>query len=144
MKPDAPIHWDDVHIYPCGVNAYALDNPHNFQSRVKPSKLFWAVALDSAALLVSIKQSLVTDLTDQAHFRCLQSHQPHPESMDNSRTLSKNGEFFLFKRTLYVPNHAEVRLDVLSSYCDHRLAGQPGIGKMGSNIRHHSCWPQLV
>ena len=136
MKPDAPIHRDDV--YPCGVNANVLDNPHNFQSRVKPSKLFWAVALDSAALLVSIKQSLVTDPTDQAHFRCLRSHQPHPESTDDSQTLSKNGDFFLFKRTLYVPDHTEVHLDVLISYCDHHLTGQPGIGKTGSENFSHS------
>ena len=136
-KPDALIQRDDV--YPCGVNAYALDNPHNFQSRFKPSQLLWAVVLDSAALLMSIKQGLVTDPTAQAHLCHLQSHQWHPESMDDSWTLSKDGE--LFKGALNVHDHAEVCLDVLRSYHDHHLAGQPGIGKMVSNIRHHFYWP---
>ena len=113
MKPDALIRRDD--IYPCGVNAYALDNPHNFQSRFKPGQLLRAMVLDSAVLLMSIKQCLVTDLTAQAHLHCLRSHQLHPESTDNSQTLSKDGEFLLFKGALYVPDHTEVHLDVLWS-----------------------------
>ena len=100
----------------------------------KPGQLLRAVILDSATLLMSIKQGLATDLFTQAHLCCLQSHQPHPELSDDPWTLSKDGEFLLFKGALYVPDHADVCLDVLHSYHDHRLAGHPSIGKMISNI----------
>jgi len=36
-KPDALTHCKDV--YPCGENAYALANPHNFQSMFKAGQL---------------------------------------------------------------------------------------------------------
>ena len=110
----------------------------------KPSQLLRAVVLDSAALLVSIKQGLATDPIAQAHLCRLQSQQQHPELSDDPWTLSKDGEFLLFKGALYVPDHADVRLDVLCSCHDHRLAGHPGIGKMVSNIRHQFYWPRLV
>ena len=121
-------------MYPHGDNVYALANPHNFQSMFKPGQLLWAIVLDSAMLLVSIKQGLATDLIAQAHLRCLRSHQPHPDSMDDPWMLSKAGEFLLFKGALFVPDHADVCLDVLQSYPDHRLMGHPGISKMVSNI----------
>ena len=92
------------------------------------------MVLDSAMLLVSIKQGLATDPIAQAHLCHLRSQQPHPKSLDNPWTLSKDGEFLLFKGALYVPDHADVHLDVLRSYHDHHLAGHPGIGKTVSNI----------
>ena len=121
-------------MYPHGDNVYALANPHNFQSMFKPGQLLRAVVLDSAALLVSIKQGLATDPIAQVHLHCLQAHQPHPYSKDDPWSLSKDGEFLLFKGALFVPDHADIRLDVLRSCHDHRLAGHPGIGKMVSNI----------
>ena len=141
-KPDALTRRDDV--YPRGGNVYALANPHNFQSMFKPGQLLWAIVLDSAALLVSIKQGLAMDPIAQAHLRCLRARQPHPDSTDDPWSLSKGGEFLLFKGALFVPDHADVRLDVLPSYHDHRLAGHPGIGKTVSNIQHQFYWPQLV
>ena len=82
---------------------FVLANPYNFLSMFKPGQLLWAMVLDSAALLVSIKQGLVTDLITQAHLHHLQLCQPHPDSMDDPWTLSKDGEFLLFKGALYVP-----------------------------------------
>ena len=141
-KPDTLTRRDD--IYPCGANAYALANPHNFQLMFKPGQLLRAMVLDSATLLVSIKQGLATDPIAQAHLCCLWSQQPHPESSDDPWTLSKDGEFLLFKGALHVPDHADVHLDILHSYHDHRLAGHPGIGKTVSNIRCQFYWPRLV
>ena len=138
-KPDALTRQDDV--YPHGDNVYTLANPHNFQSIFKPSQLLRAVVLDSAALLVSIKQGLAMDLIAQVHLRCLRAHQLHPDSMDDPWSLSKDGEFLLFKGALFVPDHADVRLDVLQSYHDHCLAGHPVIGKTVSNIRCQFYWP---
>ena len=100
-------------MYPHGDNVYALANPHNFQSMFKPSQLLQAVVLDSATLLISIKQGLATDPIAQAHLHCLRACQLHPDSTDDPWSLSKDGEFLLFKGALFVPDHADVRLDVL-------------------------------
>src|SRR5882724_5652911 len=51
-KPDALTRHEDVYLH--GENAYALANPHNFQSMFKAGQLLRAIVLDSAALLVSI------------------------------------------------------------------------------------------
>ena len=56
-------------VYPRGDNVYALANPHNFQSMFKPGQQLRAVVLDSAALLMSIKQGLAMDPIAQAHLR---------------------------------------------------------------------------
>ena len=102
------------------------------------------MVLDSAVLPMSIKQCLVTGLTTQAHLHCLWPHQPHPETMDNSWTLPKEGEFLVSKEALYVTDHVEVHLNVLNSYHDHRLTGQPSTGKTVRDIRRHLYWPRLV
>ena len=65
--------------------------------------------MDSAVLLMSIKQGLATDPIAQAHLCCLRSCQPHPDSMDDPWMLSKDGEFLLFKGALFVPDHVDVR-----------------------------------
>ena len=90
-------------MYPHGDTVYALANPHNFQSMFKPVQLLRAVVLDSAALLMSIKQGLVMDPIAQVHLRRLRAHQPHPDSKDDPWSLSKDGEFLLFKGALFVP-----------------------------------------
>ena len=100
-------------MYPRGDNVYALANPHNFQSMFKPGQLLRAIVLDSAVLLVSINQGLATDPIAQAHLRRLRAHQLHPDSMDDPWSLSKDGEFLLFKGALFIPDHADVHLDVL-------------------------------
>ena len=67
--PDALTRREDV--YARGDNIYALANPHNFQSMFKPRQLLWAVVLDSAALLISIRQGLAMDPIAQEHFKHL-------------------------------------------------------------------------
>src|SRR5882724_13698541 len=52
-KPDVLTCHEDV--YPRGENAYALANPHNFQSMFKAGKLLRAIVLNSASLLISIR-----------------------------------------------------------------------------------------
>ena len=72
----------------------------------KPDQLLQAIILDSVALLISIKQGLATDPIAQVHPHRLWSCQPCPNSMDDPWSLSKDGGFLLFKRALYVPDHA--------------------------------------
>ena len=131
-------------MYPCDDNVYALANPNNFQLMFKPSQLLRAIVLDSAVVLMSIKQGLAMDPIAQAHLHHIQSCQTHPDPTDDTWTLSKDGEFLLFKGSFLVPDHADVRLDILHSYHDHHLTGHPGIGKMVNNMRHQFYWPRLV
>src|SRR5882672_3021038 len=64
-KPDVLTHQED--IYPRGENAYALANPHNFQSMFKAGQLLHAIVINSASLLVSICDGLQTYLIAQSH-----------------------------------------------------------------------------
>src|SRR5882724_9988237 len=64
-KPDALTRREDV--YPRGDDAYALANPHNFQSMFKAGQLLCAIIFNLASLLVSICYSLQTDPIAQSH-----------------------------------------------------------------------------
>jgi len=59
-------------------------------------------------------------------------------------SLSQDGDFLRYKGLLYVPDNQEVRLDILRSHHDHRLAGHPGITKTIKNIRRQFYWPRMV
>src|SRR5882724_6941081 len=80
-KPDALTHREDV--YPRGENAYALANPHNFQSMFKAGQLLRAIILDSASLLVSIRHGLQTDPTHDPTLHAFESAltQPPPSQL---------------------------------------------------------------
>src|SRR5882672_9028448 len=64
-KLDVLTHREDV--YPRVEDAYALANPHNFQSMFKAGQLLRAIVLDSASLLVSIHHGLQNDPIAQSH-----------------------------------------------------------------------------
>src|SRR5882672_11143581 len=70
-KPYALTHREDV--YPQGENAYALANPHNFQSMFKAGQLLRTIVLDSASLLISFHHGLRTDPITQSHLTCLRT-----------------------------------------------------------------------
>ena len=140
-KTDALTHCKDV--YPQCENVYALANPHNFHLMFKPGQLLRAIVLDSASLLILIKHGLITDPFVQAHMARLQSSNS-PRTSGDAWALSKDGEFLLYKGAVYVPDHQDVRLDVLHSHHNHRLAGHPGIGKTITNIRRQFYWPHLI
>jgi len=143
-KPDVLTHHKDV--YPCGENAYALANPHNFQSMFKAGQLLHVIVLDSASLLISIQHGLQTALITQSHLTCLQVG---PDSTTTATamalpdpwSLSQGGDFIHYKGLLYVPDNQDVQLDILHSHHNHRLAGHPGITKTIKNIHHQFYWP---
>jgi len=68
-KPDVLTCRKDV--YPHGENAYALANPHNFQSMFKAGQLLCVIVLNSASLLISIRHGLQADPITQSHLTCL-------------------------------------------------------------------------
>src|SRR5882724_952080 len=105
-KPDALTHCEDV--YPCGENAYALANPHNFQSMFKAGQLLCAIFLDSASLLVSIRHGLQTDLITQSHITCLQVGPDLTTTIPSTASpdpwsLSHDGDILHYEGLLYVP-----------------------------------------
>src|SRR5882724_5203647 len=110
-KPDALTRHEDV--YPCGENAYALANPHNFQSMFKAGQLLHAIVLDSPSLLVSIRHGLVTDPITQSHLTCLRvgpdliTTIPAMASTD-PWSLSQDGDFLRYKGLLYVLDNQDV------------------------------------
>src|SRR6266850_4623935 len=96
-KPDVLTHREDV--YPRGENAYALANPHNFQSMFKAGQLLQTIVLNSASLLVSIRHGLQTDTIAQSHITHLRVS---PDStttvapmvqLPNPWSLSPDGNF---------------------------------------------------
>ena len=111
-KPDALTRREDV--YPRGEDAYALANPHTFQSMFKAGQLFRAIILDSASLLVSIRHGLQTDPIAQSHLTRLRvgpdSTTPVPStpSPGDPWSLSKGGDFLRYKELLYVPDNQDV------------------------------------
>ena len=122
---------------------YALANPHNFHSMFTPGQLLRAVVLDSASLLILIKHGLLTNPFTQAHMARLRS--PNSTVMSGEAwSLSQDGKYLLYKGAVYVPDHQDIRLEVLRSYHDHRLVGHPGIGKTVTNIQRQFYWPCLV
>src|SRR5882724_8919017 len=147
-KPDALTRREDV--YPRGENAYTLANPHNFQSMFKAGQLLRAIVLDSASLLISIRHGLQTDPIAQSHLTRLRvgpdstTSVPSTPSPGDPWSLSKDGDFLRYKELLYVPDNHDVRLDILRSHHDHRLAGHPGITKTIKNIRRQFYWPRMV
>src|SRR5882724_9318966 len=125
-KPDALTHRNDV--YPRGENAYALANPHNFQSMFKAGQLLRAIVLDSESLLVSIRHGLLADLIAQSHLTRLRVGPDSTTTVPATAatdlwSLSQDGDFLRYKGLLYIPDNQDVRLDILCSHHDHRLAG---------------------
>jgi len=141
-KPDALTRRGDV--YPRGGDGlYASANPHNYVQMFKPGQILRAVLLDAAALLSSIKQGLRTDPEAAKHFERLRNANTPSKSTDEW-SLSDDRELLLYKGSIYVPNQKDVRLDVLRSTHDHRLAGHPGISKTLKNVRQQFYWPRMI
>jgi len=145
-KPDTLTHHKDV--YPRGENAYALANPHNFQSMFKAGQLLRAIVLDSASL-ISIRHGLQADPIAQSHLTFLRvgpdsTTTTTATALPDPWSLSQDGDFLHYKGLLYVPDNQDVQLDILRSHHDHHLAGHPGITKTIKSIHHQFYWPLMV
>src|SRR5882724_10698520 len=115
----------------------------------KAGQLLRAIILNSASLLVSIRHGLQTDPIAQSHLTRLRVGPDSTTTITATASpdpwsLSRDGDFLHYKGLLYVPDNQDIRLDILHSHHDHRLAGHPGITKTIKNIRHQFYWPQMV
>ena len=123
-----------------------MANPHNFQSMFKAGQLICAIILDSASLLTSIQQGQLTDPLSSAHISRLKSSNQANLPQDakpDPWMLGEDGKTLLYKQRTYIPNHNDIRLDVLHSLHNHQLAGHPGISKTMKNIRRQYHWPNM-
>jgi Integrase zinc binding domain len=105
-----------------------------------------ATILDSASLLTSIQQGQVTDPLSAAHINRLQSNEQAgvpPNVKPDPWSFSEDGKTLLFNQRTYVPDHNDIRLDILCSLHDHQLAGHPGISKTMKSICWQYHWPHM-
>jgi len=144
-KPDALTRqWD---IYPKeGDNSYASVNPHNFRP-----------VFTHEQIIASLRATILTTLTlyaatlldqNQLHSDILailpsdssiSNHLFHPEgcwSKDNTGFLRCDNR-------MYVPDDANLHLQVLQYHHDHVLAGHLGQNKTLELIRRHYTWPNI-
>ena len=112
----------------------------------KAGQLIHAIILDSASLLTSIQQGQLTDPLSAVHISRLQSndqvHTPQNAKPD-PWTLREDRKTLLYTQRTYIPDHNDIRLDVLRSLHDHQLAGHPGVSKTMKNIWKQYHWPNM-
>ena len=157
-KADALTRRPDV--YPKGEDrAYAQANPHNFQSIFKAEHLRSAmlsedaevkeivehlrasVIIDTAAVALRIRNALQYDEFAKAQFERIRSRAE--VDPDNPYTISDD-ELLLRNGLIYVPDHDNLRLEILQIYHDHKLSGHPGIRKTVQLIHRRYFWPKIT
>ena len=57
-------------------------------------------------------------------------------------TLGENGLLFLDKK-IYVPDHSDLRLQILRYFHDHPLSGHFGQNRTLDSIRRQYVWPKM-
>ena len=129
-KPDALTQRPDV--YPSGEGAYAKANEHNIQTIIQASQLFASFVPDSASTHILIWEGIQHNSFAQQQISLLYCPQllshSHTPTSEVHYTLSKVGDL-LWKGSLYVPDHLNLRLTLLQSNHDHHLVGHPGSTK---------------
>ena len=144
-KPDTLTRWWD--IYPKGGdNGYASVNPHNFclvftHEQITASlwatilttpTLHVAMILDQNQLHSNILAALSSNSSISEYLLCPEGHW----SKDNTGFLRLNDK-------MYVPDNANLHLQVLQYHHDHVLAGHLGQNKTLGLIQRHYIWPDI-
>jgi hypothetical protein len=131
-QADALSRRDDV--YPSvGGTSFATKNPENFRQFFQPHHLRLGQATPSYLadnLIDNIRQSQLTD-TKLVELREL-------EGTDPRYTIENN--LLLFEGRIFVPDNDSLKLQILQSRHDHRLAGHPGRTKTLQLIRRDFHW----
>ncbi len=148
-KPDSITRrWD---VYPKeGDTSYAQVNPHNFRpifTNEHLSTSLRATFLEGPAL----RASIVMDI-DALHKAIREALPLDPESSlglgfakDPNKprwTMEADGLLRLDDR-IYVPNHSDLRLQVLRYFHDHPLSGHFGMNRTLEAIRRTYTWPKV-
>jgi hypothetical protein len=97
--------------------------------------------------LTSIQQGQATDPLSAGHISRLQSSEQAdvpPNAKPDPWSLGEDGKTLLYRQRTYVPDHNDIRLDILRSLHDHQLAGHPGITKTMKSIRRQYHWPHMA
>ena len=148
-KPDALTRrWD---VYPKeGDNGYAQVNPQNFRpiftneqlttslraTFLQGPILHASVIMDIEALHNSIRSTLPMD--PEAVIGLEHANDPNKPQW----TLRSDGLLLLDNR-IYVPNHSDLRLQVLRNFHDHPLSGHFSQNRTLEAVRRQYTWPNV-
>lgn len=148
-KPDAMTRrWD---VYPKeGDSSYAKVNPQNFRPIFTNEQL--TSSLRATFLQGPVLRASVIMDVDSLHKSIRDSYQYDAEAVrglefaaDAQRprwTLRDDGLLRLDNR-IYVPDHSDLRVQVLRNHHDHILAGHFGINRTQASVRREYTWPKV-
>jgi RNase H-like domain found in reverse transcriptase/Reverse transcriptase (RNA-dependent DNA polymerase)/Integrase zinc binding domain/Integrase core domain/Chromo (CHRromatin Organisation MOdifier) domain len=137
-KPDALTRRSDV--YPKGEDrAYAQANPHNFHAIFRTEQIRAAHVMDLGKLHARIREALKNDDFAKSQMQRLQNSHAEP---NEPFEISDDG-LLLRNKLIYVPDHDNLRLEILRMYHDHKLHGHPGIRKTVLLIQRRYFWLHL-
>ena len=138
-KPDALTRRPDV--YPKGGGrAYAQANPQNRLPIFRTEQLFASTIIDLGSLAYRIRNALEHDEYSKNHLERIRTFaEPDPE---DPFSISDDG-LLLRNNLIYVPDHDNLRLEILRMHHDHRLSGHPGIRKTIQLIQRRYFWPRI-
>ena len=148
-KPDSITRrWD---VYPKeGDSDYAKVNPQNFRpiftneqltaslraTFLEGPVLRASIVMDIDSLHRSIGESLALDAEAVKGMELAKDPSNTRWSMDSNNLL-------LLDNCIYVPNHNDLRLQVLHYFHDHPLAGHFGMNRTLESIRRSYTWPKI-
>jgi hypothetical protein len=106
----------------------------------KAEQILAANTIDLASIVFRIKNTLENDDFAKPHIVRLKSHaEPDPS---DPFSLSEDG-ILLRNDLIYVPDHDNLRLDIVRNHHDHPLRGHPGIRKTIQLIHRRYFWPKI-
>jgi len=101
-----------------------------------PLELHAAVTIDSQMLLDDIRMAIRKDPT---YLRFLETG----KGLELNRWSRKENGLILHDNWVFVLDNKDLRLHVLKSKHDHKLAGHPGQSKTFQLVQRHYSWPNL-
>ena len=131
-KPDALTRRADV--YP--KKSFQADaNAFNRRVAIPPEQLNAILLLNEEFLLNKIKSAPPDEHFEQGRKKA--------ESTQGPFELSPDGLLLLHRGKIYVPDHKDLRYQVLRDHHDHKLRGHPGIRKTTQLIMRTYYWPRI-
>ena len=150
MKPNALTRHPDV--YPKrGDSDYAQVNPHNFRPIFTQEQFALSLratyledsVLQAASMMdyEDLRKGIISALTEDTYAQEIQ-RDFHPTSNSDPWELTDSG-LLLYQNRIYVPDVADLRLQVLRYKHDHPTAGHFGQTKTADLISREFHWPGM-